>query len=365
MNKNNLASQIPEWQERLTLVPAPLLAWYDKSARVLPWRSNPVPYHVWVSEIMLQQTRVEAVKPYFDRFLSALPTIESLAGASEEQILKLWEGLGYYNRVRNLKKAAIQVVERYSGQLPADFEALCSLPGIGVYTAGAIASIAFGLPVPAVDGNVLRVASRVLCSREDISKEAVKKAMAQALAAILPKDRVGDFNQALMELGAMVCLPGAAPRCESCPLAAICEGHRQSVAEELPVKAAKKPPKAEEKTVVLLLAEGKVALRKRPDTGLLAGLWELPNWEGHLSPEALQECLGDCGINVVRISQMPDARHVFTHRIWEMRGYAVYCESSPLPEGWVWVTLSELREGYALPGAFSAFAKQLPKLTSL
>lgn len=361
MKDNSLTRQEKAWQEHLALIPAPLLQWYDQSARVLPWRSHPEPYHVWVSEIMLQQTRVEAVKPYFDRFLSALPTIESLACASDDQILKLWEGLGYYNRVRNLKKAAIQVVEQYGGALPADFDALCALPGIGTYTAGAIASIAFGIPVPAVDGNVLRVASRVLCSREDIAKEAVKKAMARALTAVIPQ-RVGDFNQALMELGAMVCLPNASPRCEDCPLSSLCEGYRQGVMMELPVKAAKKPPKVEEKTVAVLLCDGKTALRRRPDSGLLAGLWELPNWEGHLSSQALSDALSACGVAENGIRALPSARHIFTHRIWEMRGYAVMTASGFLPEGWVWASLSELRDVYALPGAFSAFGKLLPQL---
>ena len=359
---SSLRNLLPAWQKGLSLIPSPLLAWYDQSARVLPWRSDPQPYHVWVSEIMLQQTRVEAVKPYFDRFLTALPTIQSLAQAPEDQLLKLWEGLGYYNRVRNLKKAAIQVVERYGGALPADFDALRALPGIGDYTAGAIASIAFGIPVPAVDGNVLRVASRVLCSREDISKENVKKAMAQAISAILPRERVGDFNQALMELGAMICLPNTPPRCLLCPLQGVCEGFLQGRTEELPVKAAKKPPKTEEKTVCVLIYDGKVALRRRPASGLLAGMWELPHWEGHHDVNEMKDMLATSGIQAGEMKPLPSALHIFTHRVWEMEGLAVHCQADALPEGWVWISLEELAEQYALPGAFSPFARLLPGL---
>ena len=225
--------------ELLARVPAPLLAWYDKEARDLPWRQNTDPYRVWVSEIMLQQTRVEAVIPYYERFLAAFPDLKALADAPEEQLLKLWEGLGYYSRARNLQKAAREALSRFGG-LPGQVQELSSLPGIGAYTAGAIASIAFSRPVPAVDGNVLRVVARLTDSHDDVLSPAVKREAEKAVAAVIPHDRPGDFNQAVMDLGATVCLPNGAPRCEVCPLAELCLGLARSTAPELPVKTKKK-----------------------------------------------------------------------------------------------------------------------------
>ena len=271
--------------DSLAAIVGPLLEWYGRNARSLPWREEPAPYRVWVSEIMLQQTRVEAVKPYFARFLAELPDVTALASAPEQQLMKLWEGLGYYSRARNLQKAARVMVEQYGGTLPADYDALLKLPGIGPYTAGAVASIAYGIPVPAVDGNVLRVVMRLTAGWEDIADPAVKRAVERRMAAILPKDRPGDFNQAMMELGATVCAPGGEPKCLVCPLNALCEGYRQGVARELPVKAKKKARRIEERTVFLLVCDGELAIRKRADSGLLAGLWELPSVEGKLNPE--------------------------------------------------------------------------------
>ena len=202
----------------------PLLSWYDKHARVLPWREDTAAYRVWVSEIMLQQTRVEAVKPFFERFIKALPDVQALSEAPEDELLKLWEGLGYYNRVRNMQKAARVIVSEYGGDFPADYEKLLSLPGLGHYTAGAVSSIAFGIPMPAVDGNVLRVLSRVTASYEDVLKQSVKTAMEAEVKKIIPADRAGDFNQALIEIGAIVCVPNGKAKCEICPLALLWEG---------------------------------------------------------------------------------------------------------------------------------------------
>lgn len=342
-----------EDRERLAQLPVRLLAWYDASARVLPWRENPTPYRVWVSEIMLQQTRVEAVKPYYDRFLEAFPTVEALAAAPEERVLKLWEGLGYYSRARNLQRAAQVVVERYQGQVPASFEALRSLPGVGDYTAGAIASIAFQLPVPAVDGNVLRVISRVLARRDNILDPKVKRRMEGELAGVLPA-RVGDFNQSLMELGAMVCLPGGAPKCLLCPLREVCLGFAQGVAQELPVKAKAKPRRVEERTVFLLFHGKKMALRKRPAKGLLAGLWELPSTEGALTQDQAREFLLSQGVELVDgLSPGPRAKHVFSHVEWHMTAWTARVAGEA--PGFTWVTAGDLREGYALPSAFKAF----------
>lgn len=342
-----------EDREVLAQLPKLLLRWYDGSARVLPWRENPTPYRVWVSEIMLQQTRVEAVKPYYERFLSAFPTVEDLAKAPVDRVLKMWEGLGYYNRVRNLQKGAQMVMERYGGQVPASFEELRSLPGIGDYTAGAIASIAFQIPVPAVDGNVLRVISRVLCRRDNILDPKVKGRMEKEIREILPK-RVGDFNQSLMELGAMVCLPGGPPKCLLCPLGKICQGYAQGVAQELPVKTKPKPRKKEERTLFLLLSkEGRLALWKRPEKGLLAGLWELPGTEGKLTREQGEAFLGERGLKVGTLSPGPKAKHIFSHVEWHMTCWVG--ENMEEAPGFTWVTGQELRESCTLPSAFKGY----------
>ncbi len=266
--------------DRLRAMNRPLLAWYEAHARVLPWREDPEPYRVWISEIMLQQTRVEAVKPYFERFMEALPDAAALASVEDDRLMKLWEGLGYYNRARNLKKAAIEIQERFGGRMPSEYEDLLSLPGIGSYTAGAIASIAFGRPVPAVDGNVLRVISRVTASREDILKASTKRWMEEELRRTMPQDAASAFNQGLIEIGAIVCVPNGPPKCGACPLASICLARKQDLIGEIPVKTPPKKRRLEERTVLILEHAGQVGLRKREDTGLLASLYELPNVEG-------------------------------------------------------------------------------------
>ena len=344
----------------LAPLPAPLLRWYDAGARVLPWRSEPRPYWVWLSEIMLQQTRVEAATPYFDRFVHTLPTIADLAAAPEEELLKLWEGLGYYNRVRNLQKAARIVVDRFGGELPADFEALMTLPGIGRYSAGAIASIAFGIAVPAVDGNVLRVLSRVLESGADIGAEDTKLRMGAALTAVLPKARPGDFNQALMELGAMVCLPNGAPHCEVCPLAAQCRALAHSTTALYPRKAAKKARRCEQRTLFLLLQDGRVAIRKRPASGLLRGLWEFPSASGSLTPAAAGAFVRALGLVPGPLRDAGAARHIFTHVEWQMSGFA--CEVTGAAEGLVFAAPQELAELYCLPSAFHAYLDRLDRM---
>ena len=342
----------------LARVPEPLLDWYRQNARVLPWRSQPTPYRVWVSEIMLQQTRVEAAKPYFLRFVEALPDARALADCPEEQLMKLWEGLGYYSRARNLQKAARVVAERYGGELPASFEALRELPGIGDYTAGAIASIAFGLPCPAVDGNVLRVLSRVTGSRRDIADPKVKKEMGEAIRAILPPCP-GDFNQALMELGATVCLPNGEPLCEGCPLGGFCRAREAGLQGELPVKAPKKPRKVQELTVFLLRSpEGRTALRRRPAEGLLGGLWELPSLPGALSREEAVARAGEEWGEVLSLAPLPEAKHVFTHGEWRMTGWEACLAREPgTGAGLTWVTREELEADYPLPSAFRAWRK--------
>lgn len=339
---------------KLSPIAALLLRWYDQNARVLPWRSRPEPYRVWLSEIMLQQTRVETVLPYFERFLAALPDIKSLAQAKEETLLKLWEGLGYYSRVRNLQKAARIVVNEHGGVLPASFNALRALPGFGDYTAGSVGSIAFGLRVPAVDGNVLRVISRVTKNTGDISEPAVKKRITQEVAEVLPDERVGDFNQALMELGATVCLPNGAPRCDACPLAALCLAHLENLTGQIPVKKPRKPRTVLERTILVVVCDGRLALQKRPAKGLLAGMWELPGLDGALSCAQCLDAVKSMGIDAVRISPLPDAKHIFSHVEWHMRGYLIKAASCSC-SGLTYATKAELAQKYSVPTAFSAY----------
>ena len=331
--------------DNLELLPIPLLEWYRENARVLPWRSDPTPYHVWLSEIMLQQTRVAAVLDYYRRFLDELPTVAHLAAVEEDRLMKLWQGLGYYNRARNLQKAARQIMEDHGGVFPNTYEKIRALAGVGDYTAGAIASIAFGIPAPAVDGNVLRVVARVTGDGGDILKGETKARMGAALKKVMPVEAPGDFNQALMELGAVVCLPNGAPLCDRCPAREFCDARRTGRTGELPVKTAKKPRRVEERTVFLIFHGEKVALRRRGKKGLLAGLWEYPN---ELSP-------APCPVEAAALADGPAGRHIFTHIEWHMRSLLVEAAGEALPEGWVWAGREELARDYALPNAFRAF----------
>ena len=330
----------------LEQLPIPLLLWYRDNARDLPWRRQPTPYRVWISEIMLQQTRVAAVLDYYRRFLQAAPTVEDLAALPEDALMKLWQGLGYYSRARNLQKAARQIVEERGGVFPNTYEEIRALPGVGDYTAGAVASIAFGLPVPAVDGNVLRVVTRITGDEGEITAPAVKKRITAALAQVIPLDAPGAFNQALMELGATVCLPNGAPLCDRCPAADFCTARREERTGELPVKAAKKARRIEARTVFLIFWEKKVALRRRPGRGLLAGLWEYPN---ELSP-------APCPVEAAGLSGGPAGKHIFSHIEWHMTAQIVEAASPELPEGWVWADRAALERDYAVPNAFQAFA---------
>lgn len=340
-----------------------LLFWFERNARILAWREHPSPYYVWVSEIMLQQTRVEAVKGYFDRFIAELPDIRALALAPEERLLKLWEGLGYYNRVRNMQRAARIVVEQYGGELPADYEQLRQLPGIGAYTAGAIASIAFGLREPCVDGNVLRVCMRVTGSYEDITKEAVKKELTRRLRRVLPADRPGMFNQALMELGALICLPNGKPHCEECPVMHLCQAFHKDIVMELPVKPEKKARRIEERTVFLIRVptgqEEGLVLHRRPGRGLLAGLWELPGVEGYLEQEpAAQQLMSEYAPKQpITLRRLPDGRHIFTHVEWRMRCYEVRLLPERLPADCTVFSKAELEQEISVPSAFECFKK--------
>ena len=331
-----------------------LIAWYEENKRTLPWRENATPYRVWVSEIMLQQTRVETVKAYYLRWMEKFPTVEALAAAEEDAVLKAWEGLGYYSRARNLHKAAKIVVESLGGELPADKKALARLPGIGEYTAGAILSIAFGVAEPAVDGNVLRVISRLTADPSDIMENKVRAACADALRPLMPKGKTSSFTQALFELGALICLPGEAYRCDLCPLSDRCLAREKGEQSAYPVKSEKAQKKTEKRTVFVLSHEGKYALRKRPSKGLLANLYELPNVEGALSASDVLSRFGDAGATLV---PLPPATHVFTHIVWELGGFLVRLSARPADPDLVWATPEEIRRNFSLPSAFSAYKK--------
>ncbi len=430
--------------ERLNRIFEPLLAWFLENARVLPWRETPVwgdrrrsalprakedagmrpaspgdrAYRVWVSEIMLQQTRVEAVKPYYRRFMEALPDVLSLAECPGDRLLKLWEGLGYYSRVRNMQKAAGIVMERYGGRLPEDYEELLGLPGIGSYTAGAVASIAYGKMVPAVDGNVLRVVSRITGNRGDISRQPVKRRFEALLQDVMIRKCGGDtaaascgaepvseyedkplgsyfpgdepgfnlpgtFNQSLMELGAIVCLPGGAPDCGNCPVKSICYANETSCQMELPVKAPKKERRMEKRTVLVIRDSVHGAVRRRSERGLLAGLYELPNAEGWLSSGEALDVVKKWGFSPIRITSLPEAKHIFSHIEWRMIGYLILVEDVDRTPGnsaaegetefpgnseadrgtgsseILFIEPSRTEREYPIPAAFAAYTKYL------
>ena len=334
--------------KELKYIVEPLLLWFYQNKRDLPWRKTVNPYHIWVSEIMLQQTRVEAVKPYYERFLQTLPTVKDLAEADEETILKLWEGLGYYSRVRNMQKAAIQIMQEHDGVFPSDYSKLLKLKGIGPYTAGAVGSIAFHLPVPAVDGNVLRVMSRITADPSDISLQKTKKYWEERITEILPVEHPGDLNQALMELGATVCLPNGVPKCEICPIRKYCEAYRRNTVMLYPVKAEKKARLMEHLNVFFCIYENKIAIGKRSDKGLLSGLWELPNCQRDVAPPiALQEL----GILKAEIEPMKSQKHIFTHVEWHMDCYFIKVSKKTSSE-LLWITKEEVEQNYTLPYAF-------------
>lgn len=357
----------------LNEIVAPLLSWYDAEHRILPWRLSQNPYYIWISEIMLQQTRVEAVKPYFERFVQAFPTIEDVAEAEEDRLLKMWEGLGYYNRVRNIQKAAKLVVEAYDGHLPADYEELKKLPGIGNYTAGAVASIAYNILAPAVDGNVMRVISRIEERTEDIMKQSARTSVEQDLMSVMPSDRPGDFNQALMELGAMVCVPNGAPSCEKCPVASYCGTYAHGRWDELPVKTAKKPRKIEERTILLIQDGARVAIRKREKRGLLAGLYEFPNINRKMTDQEALDYVKELELVPLQIRRLEDAKHIFSHIEWHMTGYSIKVASLDSvqsknssdrnhvleKENFIFVDQRETENIYTIPAAFSAYTKHM------
>ena len=343
-------------QEKINLLRqtgAPLLAWYAANRRDLPWRRTKDPYKIWVSEIMLQQTRVAAVIPYYERWMAALPDVFALAAIDEGSLMKLWEGLGYYSRARNLQKAAKIIVNDLGGEFLRSREGLLALPGVGEYTAGAVASIAFGLPVPAVDGNVLRLAARVADLRGNVLDPGVKKDIAAAMELAVPPEDPGSYNQALMDLGATICLPNGQPLCEDCPLRGLCRARELGIQAQLPLREKKARRRQEELTVFVLVREGKIALRQRPDSGLLAGLWEFPHVPGTLDETAAGEALAAFGLTALDWRQKLTARHLFTHVTWEMTGYEVLVKGTDTP-GFTWADEAAL-SALAVPSAFRKY----------
>lgn len=343
--------------QRLT---EPLLEWFTDHARILPWREEPAPYRIWVSEIMLQQTRVEAVKPYFERFVKNLPDVKALAECEEERLLKLWEGLGYYNRVRNMQFAARQIMTEYHGEIPDSYEELLKLKGIGHYTAGAIASIAYGRPVPAVDGNVLRVISRAAGDDRDIMAQSVRINMERQLKEIMPKDRAGMFNQALMELGATVCLPNGEPKCGECPWRDMCIARKEKSISKLPVKKKQKKRRIEERTVFLIRDGEKIVLKRRPLNGLLAGMYEFPNETGYMDLKEAVSYVKKMDLTPLRVERLSDAKHIFSHVEWHMTGYLIRVEElEEESAGILFAEAADVQKNYPMPSAFAVYMEYL------
>ncbi len=338
----------------------PLLEWFDRHARVLPWRSDPSPYHVWISEIMLQQTRVEAVIPYYQRFLRELEDIEALSKCPEEKLLKLWEGLGYYNRVRNLKEAACQVMDQYQGCLPKEVSQLMHLKGIGSYTAGAIASIAYHVAAPAVDGNVFRVMTRICTDDSDITKGTFRKRLEQAISDAMPQDAPGQYNQALMDLGATICLPNGNPLCDQCPLSGLCKANQTNSQLLYPNKPKKVKRKVQSKAILIIKDGNHVVIQKRPKEGLLAGLYEFPSIDGKPTRKEILSHVEELGLEPLHIKKVEDAKHIFSHVEWQMTGYVVsVAQIDPRASQLLMVELKDIKEKYAFPSAFFAYMKYL------
>ena len=343
-------------EEKLEEIVEPLLEWYQENKRILPWRENKTPYCIWISEIMLQQTRIEAVKKYYARFMRELPNIQELANVLEERLLKLWEGLGYYNRARNLQKAAKTIEEKYEGKMPSTYAELITLSGIGEYTAGAIASIAYNERIPAVDGNVLRVISRVTASDKDVLLAETKNEVTEQLKVLMAKQKgnfqAGDFNEALMELGELICLPNGEPNCQECPLQKNCIAYKEGLTQELPKREKKLKRKEEDKTVFLFISkDNKIAVRKKNEKGVLNGMYELPNNEGRIEElKDIEEVLKQWNLKGMKIENIGEHQHIFTHITWKMMAYRIIVEKEN--EEFIWISKKQLEKDYALPTAF-------------
>lgn len=340
-------------KNNLMKISKPIVEWYRKEEKNLPWKQDKEPYHIWISEIMLQQTRIEAVKNYYTRFMQELPTVYDLANIEEEKLLKLWEGLGYYSRARNLKKAANMIVNEYNGTIPKKYEELIKLPGIGEYTAGAIASISANERVTAVDGNVLRVISRIIGNRDNVLLPETKKKITKIVQEILPEES-GDFNEGIMEIGEKICLPNGIPLCECCPIREFCYARENDLTAEIPVRVKDTKRKIENKIVfVIKTKEGKIAIRKRENKGLLAGMYELPNVEDTKESKIVEEVIQNWNLRIIENVKGKDKKHIFTHIEWRMKYYMIIVEEENTE--FIWVSEEQLNQEYALPTAFSKF----------
>lgn len=361
-NKDSIQNEIEMDDEMKKDFQGKILSWYHKHRRTMPWREEPLPYYIWISEIMLQQTRVDTVIPYFHRFIRKYPDIRSLAESDEEELLKYWEGLGYYNRVRNLRFTAKELMENHGGKLPESFNELIRLKGIGEYTAGAIASEAFGETVPAVDGNVYRVMARLTGERGDIRERSVMIRLKETARAILPEKDTGDFNQGMIELGALICIPKGSPKCGLCPVKDHCIAYEKEIQDEIPIRRKNKERKIEERTVFLLESEGggdgsRYAIRKREEGNLLAGLYEIPHEEGFYSKEEAEEFLGNMGVEVLSIEGLKERKFLFTHIEWRLKGYHVKIHGEH--EDYIFETLDNISKNYTLATAFRDFFAEL------
>lgn len=336
-----------------------LLHWYRNNGRILPWRGKKNAYYTWLSEIMLQQTRVEAVKDYFYRFIDRLPDIASLSQSEEEEVLKLWEGLGYYSRARNLHKGAKLIMERFHGKMPAEYSKIRSLPGIGDYTAAAISSIVFSEKMPAVDGNLLRIFARLNAYEGDILSKEAKDLAFRYFQERMDESFPGDFNEALMDLGAMVCVPKGQIQCGSCPLSSFCLGLKEGKQEQYPKKREKKERKKEQYSIFLIRLGEKIVLKKRPKKGILAGLYGFYQLPGFLNKKEALEEVKKLGFIPLKLRELGSARHIFTHKEWEMLGYEVECGEFPLCEELreeiELFTKEEIESNLSIPSAFSYY----------
>ena len=330
-----------------------ILDWYLENKRALPWRKDKDPYHIWISEIMLQQTRIEVVIDYYQRFVKKIPSIHALSNISEDELLKLWEGLGYYSRARNLKKAAEKIMKDFDGHFPENYDAILSLPGIGEYTAGAIASICYNQKEVAIDGNVMRVYCRVNNLDLDVSLAKTKKEIGEALKKILPEDS-GDFNQGIMELGEVICIPGGTPKCQQCPLQYQCLAHLKNREYLIPRHKNKTKTPEEEYTLFLLKCRDKIAIRKR-NTGLLKNMYEFPNEKGFLTYDEVKEIIP----YILNIKLSITNTHIFTHKKWYMNSYMITVEKEF--GDYLWLPISEIEKNYAIPTAFMPFFHEIKK----
>lgn len=334
----------------------PLLNWYKKNHRDLLWRKTENPYNIWISEIMLQQTRVEAVKEYYNRFLTEIPDIKTLSIVSEEKLLKLWEGLGYYNRARNLQKAARIIMEQYDGKFPMDYDEVIKLPGIGEYTAGAICSISYNLPTPAVDGNVLRVLMRISNCNENIDLLRTKHMVKENLQPLYEDGKCGELTQSLMEIGATVCIPNGIPKCFDCPLCNQCKGYKEETYHLLPIRNVKKKRKIEEKTVFILHDGLQYGIKKRGQNGLLANLWEFYNVNGKMNAQEAVDFISKQGYEPVMLEKEVPYKHIFSHVEWRMTAYYIECRNHK--NDLVWIDKQDFKTQYALPTAFKVFLER-------